>query len=544
MTDYQDVVQAPRTAFTDPDLKSGSVALSPLGLPMPLSGGFAITYRVATGGRVFAVRCFHREVPGVTDRYGRISSRLRALASPYFVAFDYQPRGVLVNGSHYPIVKMDWVEGLTLDGFLDRHSGKPSEVKALRAKFQHLQGYLEASGVAHGDLQNGNVLVQGSDIRLIDYDGMFVEGMARGAGTEVGHKHFQHPSRGTKDFGPLMDRFSFLVMDVSLQAVAQIPDLYRKFREGGEAIVFKANDFLDNHASEVFKTLRATSELREAADKFARVCGGSADQVPTVEDFLAGKNIPSAVVRSASAPVRPAPTHAYVGAYPVLSAADFPSVLARVGDRIELVGRVVSVFEGVGRRGRGRGRPYVFVNFGLWNGQSVKVTIWSEGLSGLSTPPNQTWVGKWLSVTGLIEPPYNGQRYGRAYTNVGITVTSDNQIVQLTEKDARFRMGKPSDDGDAPGTNAELLASLSRAGSRPRSTGRRTAPSAPVRPSPSLTPNQRVLAELKPASPSGGRPGGQVTPQPMRQPAGIPAWIWIGGVLLLLWLVAAIGSRH
>jgi hypothetical protein len=42
ITDYQDAVQDPRHTFSDTELKAGSVALSPSGLPMPMSGGFAL----------------------------------------------------------------------------------------------------------------------------------------------------------------------------------------------------------------------------------------------------------------------------------------------------------------------------------------------------------------------------------------------------------------------------------------------------------------------------------------------------------------------
>ena len=41
--------------------------------------------------------------------------------------------------------------------------------------------------------------------------------------------------------------------------------------------------------------------------------------------------------------------------------------MRHVGDKIEVVGQIVSVKQGIGRRGRGRGRPYVFINFGIWN---------------------------------------------------------------------------------------------------------------------------------------------------------------------------------
>ena len=99
--------------------------------------------------------------------------------------------------------------------------------------------------MAHGDIQNGNVMMASNGPRLIDYDGMFVPGMALGNGSEMGHKHFQHPRRSASDFGPKMDRFSFIALDLSLAAVIEDKTLHSRFRDGGETIIFTANDFAD-----------------------------------------------------------------------------------------------------------------------------------------------------------------------------------------------------------------------------------------------------------------------------------------------------------
>src|SRR5689334_19396573 len=92
--DYNEAVQHPAGTFTDPLLQAGRVAETPLGLPLALSGGFALTYSVTSGSRRFAVRCFHREVPEAQSRYAAISSTLRSIQSPYFVDFAFEPKGV------------------------------------------------------------------------------------------------------------------------------------------------------------------------------------------------------------------------------------------------------------------------------------------------------------------------------------------------------------------------------------------------------------------------------------------------------------------
>src|SRR4029077_1600735 len=116
----------------------------------------------------------------------------------------------------------------------------PRALEKARTDFAAIARFLENKGIAHGDIQNGNVMVAGGDIKLIDYDGMFVPGMRPGNGSETGHKHFQHPDRRVSDFGPKMDRFSFIALDLSLRAVVEDNSLSRKLDGGGAHAVSKA----------------------------------------------------------------------------------------------------------------------------------------------------------------------------------------------------------------------------------------------------------------------------------------------------------------
>lgn len=501
VTDYHDAVQAPDRAFSDGELARGVLKTNALGLPAMAGGGLAVTYQVTTGSRRYAVRCFHREAPGLGARYAEISSALKNLPQNHFVKFDYQPTGILVRGSRYPIVKMDWVEGETLDLYLAANARSAPKIAALRERFSRLEAELRRHGIAHGDIQNLNVMVQKDELRLIDYDGMYVPGMTPGRGSEVGHKAFQHPKRSTSDFGPEMDRFSFILVDISLHAVSRKPELQQRFNNGGESIIFRANDYADPQSSPIFAELRAIPELKAAADHLAAICSAPVSQTPTLTEFLAGQNIPAGPPIQVARPAVKAAI-GYIGPYPVLSGGDYPAVEGVVGERVEIVGQITSVKEGVGRRGRGRGLPYVFINFGKWNEQSVKVTLWSEGLGQLSDRPSELWVGRWISVTGLVEPPYQGTFRGRSYFSVGVTVTSDGQIVQLTAVEAKFRLGAVGVKAGNPtpsSSNKDLISQL-KGTTKPTAQvglpGRMSAASA-TRPT---TSNQQLLATLNGAT--------------------------------------------
>jgi hypothetical protein len=448
IVEYNEVIQHPTTAFLDAELQRGRVKENALGLPVVLSGGFALTYMITTTQRQIAVRCFHRQIPAADQKYAAISQKMQALNSKYFVGFDYLKQGIKVRQAVYPIVKMAWVEGDPLGIWLDKNSSNSALVEKSRAGFAALAGFLHQYGIAHGDIQNGNVMMSPTGITLIDYDGMYVPGMPLGNGSETGHKHFQHPGREALHFGPNMDRFSFIALDLSLRAVTEDSSLYKRFREGGETIVFRANDFADPQNSEIFRILRRNPRLRVFAENFSSVCEADISAVPTLEDFLAGRKIPIArkpgTSRAADTGVAaPLPRAArYIGPYPVLSTDDYARVMQRVGQRIELIGRIHAVKHGVGRRGRGRGKPYVFVNFGHWRGNIVKLTIWSEGLAQLHDAPDDSWIGRWVSVVGLVDAPYSGKHYNFHYTHVGITIENPQQINVVPEREAKFRLGQ------------------------------------------------------------------------------------------------------
>jgi hypothetical protein len=69
-----------------------------------------------------------------------------------------------------------------------------------------------------------------------------------------------------------MDRFSFIVLDLSLQALSEDKSLHRKFCEGGETIIFKANDFADPQQSQIFQWLLARPKLKDQVRNLAAIC--------------------------------------------------------------------------------------------------------------------------------------------------------------------------------------------------------------------------------------------------------------------------------
>jgi hypothetical protein len=438
---------------------------------------------------------------------------------------------------------MDWVEGDPLGIWLDKNFDNPKSLEMARIEFCSIAEFLAREGIAHGDIQNGNVMLSNSGPKLIDYDGMFVSGLAVGNGSETGHKHFQHPDRRASDFGPKMDRFSFIALELSLEAVIENKSIYKKFREGGETIIFKANDFVDPRNSEIFGFLFNQPKLRERARNFAAICDGDIGSVPTLAEFLAGKNIPAGKAPSIKSKSPPR-VLGYIGAFPVIDGLDYEAAARHVGDRVELVGRIVEVKPGVGRRGRGKDRPYVFINFGPWKGNIVKISIWSEGLDKLREKPSNTWVGRWVSVTGLLDPPYTSRRFG--YTHLSLTVQEDGQIHQLDEAQARFRLASIGKSRFQ--RNRDILEPIIGGAKKPIAPQKPLAPPAQTNltsgPSAPVSRNREIVDRHK-RSTSGAVPIGTAAPSSTPQAgsgliARVPVWLWIVAAIALLLLF----TRH
>lgn len=440
---YNNAFSAHRTLLADTELRSGDLAISGLGLPLAISGGFALTYTISTHGRKFAVRCFHRESKGLERRYAAISKKLASLRSPYFLDFQFQPQGIRVDGSAYPIVKMAWASGITLGEFLEDNLRNSLALGRLADALAQLATYLEREGIAHGDLQSGNLMVgrDGSTVQLIDYDGMFVDEIKNLGSAELGHVNFQHPQRKSANpFDATLDRFSLIALSLAIRALQADSSLWDKTNSEADAIIFRANDFLDPANSSAFALVAKNQNLASHVKNFAAVCKSPMARAPGLADFLAGRNIPavSVVIQPAQVGSNLATTSArpgYIGAYAVLSATDYAACFKAVGDKVEVIGRIVEVKHDKTRRG---GKPYIFINFGPWKGNIFKVSIWPDGMAHVKSKPDESWVGKWVSVVGLMEPPFSSQKFG--YSHLSVSVGTAGTMTPITEQEARWRL--------------------------------------------------------------------------------------------------------
>ena len=95
----------------------------------------------------------------------------------------------------------------------------------------------------------------------------------------------------------------------------------------------------------------------------------------------------------------------YVSPYPIVAAADFANCCKHIGDRVELIGRVVRVANATEPRSAAR---CLRVEFGAQLHDMTCLKVWPGSHSNRDATPDETWVGKWVSAVGLVEPVAQG----------------------------------------------------------------------------------------------------------------------------------------
>jgi len=304
-TDFAEAIQNLRVAFRDPDVRIGHAVMNAMGLPMSRTGNFAAVFEVRSpsDAQSWAVKCFTRHVPGLQERYGHIDAHLRGHRLPFMVGFQYLPESVLVRGQWYPFLKMHWVDGLRLDEFLADCLTKPnykSTLRTLCGMWARMARMLREAEVGHGDLQHGNVMLvpvpgrEAYNLKLIDYDGMYVPTLEGNPSGEVGHPAYQHPQRVTQGgYGLEVDRFSHLVIYTTLHClIVGGRELWGQYYDGDRLLVGPP-DLAKPENSLVFKRLWALPDeaARHLVGHLILAAKGPLEDVPPLDQLVIDFNV-------------------------------------------------------------------------------------------------------------------------------------------------------------------------------------------------------------------------------------------------------------
>lgn len=255
ISEILDSVSVP-TLIKDEVIRNGNFENSSRGA-IYYSGGFTVVFPVQANGQKWAFRCWHTEMGNVRKRFKIISDYINNLNSSYFCNFYYCDSGLIVDGKVFPTTRMEWVNGKTINQYIIANASNKELLLSLANKFLLMTDYLHSHHIAHGDLQHGNIIItDAGEIKLVDYDSLYVPGLDGESDIIIGKAEYQHPKRKQiKITSEKLDYFSELVIYLSILAIAYKPSLIRDYSIE-DSLLFQDNDWNDFEHSTIFITLK------------------------------------------------------------------------------------------------------------------------------------------------------------------------------------------------------------------------------------------------------------------------------------------------
>lgn len=284
ITQFTEAVQNPNLSLQIPQLTNPRISRNQRGQPLVWAGNFAAVYQLQSNQSTWAVRCFTTPPNGKQLHYRLLDNALQNLNLPCLSPFLFHQEGILVSGRKFPVITMEWINGLRLDAKVPQLINRPRQLRTLAASILGAAQSLEANGLAHNDLQHANIIVQNNGaVKLVDYDAFYLPEYRGRPALEAGHPNYQHPRKTLNHFGPDSDRFPALVIFLSLQALAADPSLWKFHNQ--DNLIFTRQDFLSPQTSQALnQTARSPDPgVRNLADTLARILAQSPDEAPSID---------------------------------------------------------------------------------------------------------------------------------------------------------------------------------------------------------------------------------------------------------------------
>lgn len=263
------------------------------GEPIMSSGNFAVVFKMKDEhGKLYAVRCFHRAQQGREKNYKLICEELAKVSSPYLSPIKYYDKELFIDSDEYPVLLMDWVEGMTLDKYIRKVIDDKKALSQLVTNFKNLAIWLLNQTFAHGDLKPDNILVKNDgSLVLVDYDGLFVPTMQGQKAREIGSPDFRNPSRTEADFNKDIDNFPIVSILLSLELIAAKSEYLERFGKE-DRLLFSHDDYLNLRGSRIFKRALTSyaDDIPELAVMLERMVNGEPCNVDNVKKLLLTNN--------------------------------------------------------------------------------------------------------------------------------------------------------------------------------------------------------------------------------------------------------------
>jgi len=235
-------------------------------------------------GEDWVVRFFITQIDSDDEiRYNVLAAWTKKV--PYFVEFEYDKDGLSTHeppdeaptdNEIFPLIRMNRAAGMHLDDYIEENYEDANTLINLAKEWKKMVDVLADWHIAHGDFQHGNIIISDKgEIRLVDYDGVYHDSLRWISSKECGHPNYKHPFRMNKDYGPLMDDFSALVIYLTIIACAADERCWHNLhKDESDALLFTEDDFKNPTNSIVFSelTLSRVALVRELTVELKKWC--------------------------------------------------------------------------------------------------------------------------------------------------------------------------------------------------------------------------------------------------------------------------------
>lgn len=236
------------------------------------SGDNVIFFKATEKGETYAIGVFLTIDRTSIIRYESICNYLAPVHADWKIDIEFLNDEIEITGKWYPVLKMEWPKGLSIDRFISKNLNYPG-INDVFSEFQNqlvaLCNSLEAHSIIHGDIRCSNILVQSFEsevrIKLIGYEGLLIPNLSLLHSDEKIISDFQHPETNSINASHFSDRFSIWVMLTVLEALKVDKTLWESIEKKGvntfSNMFFQTVDYTNFREAELVKRLYGLNRL-------------------------------------------------------------------------------------------------------------------------------------------------------------------------------------------------------------------------------------------------------------------------------------------